>query len=131
MVSVLQYGQEVLGLRRPAWSPRQLCFVGCALGYELGSGDSLIALTGVSENESVDCLTGSLPARLVTRRPTCTNSGQIGVSENGEIHTALLVKQLVQSASNRQPPQALQRRHRQLESDSVPLDLGVRGKEVR
>ena len=99
MVSVLQYGQEVLGLRRPAWSPRQLCFMGCALSYELGSGDSLIALTGVSENESVDCLTGSLPARLVTRRPTCTNSGQIGVSENGEIHTAVLVKQLVQSLS--------------------------------
>ena len=64
----------------------ETCFVGCALGYELVSGDSLRTLTCVSENESVVCLTGSLPARRVTART-------VKIS-----HTAPLVKQLVQSA---------------------------------
>ena len=40
--------------------------MGCATGYELASGDSLRALTCVSDNESVACLTGSLPACQVT-----------------------------------------------------------------
>ena len=38
----------------------------CAIGYELASGASLGALTRVSKNESVACLTGSLPACQVT-----------------------------------------------------------------
>ena len=78
----------------------ETCIVGSTLGYELVSGDSFRTLTCVSENESVACLTGSLPACCVTRRWTCTNPGQIGVSEDGEniTHTAPLVKQLVQSA---------------------------------
>ena len=40
----------------------ETCVVGCAVGYELASGDSLRALTCVSKNESVACLTGSLLA---------------------------------------------------------------------
>ena len=50
----------------------ETCVVGCAAGYELASGDSLRALTCVSENESFACLTGSLPARQVTRCSTRT-----------------------------------------------------------
>ena len=55
-----------------------------APGYELASGDSLRALTCVSENESVACLVGSLPARQVTRCSTRTNPVSIGVSEDCE-----------------------------------------------
>ena len=57
------------------------CIVGCAPGYELASGDSLRAL---SENESVACLTGSLPACQVTRGSSSTNPVKIGVSQNFE-----------------------------------------------
>ena len=60
------------------------CIVGCATGYKLASGDSLGALTCVSENESVACLTGSLPACQVTRCSTSTNPVPIGVSEDCE-----------------------------------------------
>ena len=49
----------------------------CAIGYELASGDSLRALTCVSKNESVACLTGSLPACQVTRCSTSTNLCQL------------------------------------------------------
>ena len=58
--------------------------MGCATGYEVVSGDSLRALTCVSENESVAGFTGSLPACQVTRRPTSTNHVPIGVSKDGE-----------------------------------------------
>ena len=51
--------------------------VGCATGYERPSGDSLRALTCVSENES-------LPACQVTRCSTGTNPAPIGVSEDCE-----------------------------------------------
>ena len=61
----------------------RLGVVGCAAGYELASGDSLGALTCVSENESVACLTGSLPACQVTRCSS-TNHVPIGVSEDYE-----------------------------------------------
>ena len=59
--------------------------MGCALGYEIVSGRR--TFTCVSENESVACLTGSLPACQVTRHSTCTNIGQIGVSEDGGKNT--------------------------------------------
>ena len=72
----------------------------CAVGCELASGDSLRALTRVSKNESVACLTGSLPACQVTRCSTSTNPVSIGVSKDGEktLRTAPLVKRLVPSA---------------------------------
>ena len=60
------------------------CVVRCAAGYKLASGDSLRALTCVSENESVACLTGSWPACKVTRCLTSTNPVPIGVSEDCE-----------------------------------------------
>ena len=56
------------------------CIVGCATGYELASGDSLRALTCVSESESVACPTGSLPACQVTRGSISTNHVPIGVN---------------------------------------------------
>ena len=62
----------------------ETCVVGCAIGYELASGDSLGALTCVSEKESVACLTRSLPACQVTRCSTSTNPVPIGVSEDYE-----------------------------------------------
>ena len=60
------------------------CIVGCAAGYKLDSGDSLRALACVSENESVACLTGPLPACQVARCSTSTNPVPIGVSEDCE-----------------------------------------------
>ena len=62
----------------------ETCVVGCAAGCGLASGDSLRVLTCVSENESVACLTRSLPACQVTRCSTSTNSVPIGVSEDHE-----------------------------------------------
>ena len=62
----------------------ETCVVGCATGFELASGDSLRALTCVSENESVAWLTGSLPACQVTRCSISTNPVPIGVSEDCE-----------------------------------------------
>ena len=60
------------------------CIVGCATGYKLASGDSLRTLTCVSENESVACLTGSLPACHVTRCLNSTSAVPSGVSGDCE-----------------------------------------------
>ena len=60
------------------------CVVGCATGCKLASGDSLRVLTCVSENESVACQTGSLPACQVTCCSTSTNPVPIGVCEDCE-----------------------------------------------
>ena len=98
--------------------------MGCALCYELVSGDSLRTLTCVSENESVDCLTGSLPAHLVTRRPTSTNPVLMEVSKDCEHITHSASCQAACAVglepTNRPEPSSLATG--QLESDSVPLE---------
>ena len=108
------------------------CVVGCAAGCELASGDSLGALTGVSENERVACLTGSLLACQVTRCSTSTNPVPIGVSEDCEHITHGASCQAARAvgfeSANHTELSCLA--IGQLESNSVPPYLRVRGKEV-
>ena len=61
----------------------ETCVVGgTPVGNELTYGDRLGALTCVSENESVACLTGSLPACQLTSCSTGTDAVPMGVSED-------------------------------------------------
>ena len=79
----------------------------------------------------VDCLTGSLTACLVTRRPTCTNPGQSEVSEDGENIAYSASSQAACAvgfeSTNHPKPSGLATS--QLERDSVPLDPGCEEKK--
>ena len=90
----------------------------CAIGYELASGDSLRALTCVRKNESVACLTGSLPACHVTRCSASTNPVPIGVSEDCEHITCQATCAVGFESANHTELSCLA--VGQLESNSVP-----------
>ena len=102
----------------------EICVVGCFLGSELVSADSLRMLMCVSHKKNVDCLTGSLPACLVTRSSTCTKLGQIGTSENGGNTTYSAFSPAASAvgfgSTNHTKPSGFATDH--LESDFVPPD---------
>ena len=86
-------------------STGETCVVGCDLGYELVSGNSPRTLTGVSKNENVACLTGSLSACRVTRRSTCYQPWSNWVVGFGPAtHTEPSGFVISQSESNSAPP---------------------------
>ena len=111
--STLTQDEKFEALDRTNSKAGEICVVGCSLGSELVSGDSLRTPTCVSKNESVDCLTASL-----------TNPGQNEVSEDGENITCSASCQAACAvgfvSANHPEPSGLATG--QLKSDSVPSD---------